>query len=35
MALDETDLPDSILPETCPWSIQQILDENFLPEVAP
>ena len=35
MALDETDLPDSILPATCPWSIQQILDENFLPEVAP
>jgi hypothetical protein len=35
MALDETDLPDSILPETCPWSIQQILDENFLPEVTP
>jgi Domain of unknown function DUF29 len=35
IALDETDLPDSILPETCPWSIQQILDENFLPEVMP
>src|SRR5262249_27196970 len=35
IALDETDLPDSILPATCPWSIQQILDENFVPEVTP
>jgi Domain of unknown function DUF29 len=35
IALDETDLPDSILPATCPWSIQQILDENFMPEVTP
>jgi hypothetical protein len=35
MALDETDLPDSILPPTCPWTLQQILDEHFLPEVTP
>lgn|GEM_PF-153186 len=35
MALDETDLPDSLLPATCPWSMQQILDENFVPEVTP
>jgi Domain of unknown function DUF29 len=35
IALDETDLPDSLLPATCPWSIQQILDENFVPEVTP
>lgn len=35
MALDETDVPASILPETCPWTLQQILDDNFLPEVMP
>jgi hypothetical protein len=35
IALDETDLPDSLLPATCPWSMQQILDENFVPEVTP
>ena len=35
MALDETDLPDSTLPATCPWTLQQILDELFLPEVTP
>jgi len=35
MALDETDLPDSTLPTICPWTLQQILDENFLPEVTP
>jgi hypothetical protein len=35
MALDETDVPDSTLPATCPWTLQQILDDNFLPEVMP
>jgi hypothetical protein len=35
MALDETDVPASTLPETCPWTLQQILDDNFLPEVMP
>jgi Domain of unknown function DUF29 len=35
MALDETDVPASILPETCPWTLQQILDDHFLPEVMP
>jgi hypothetical protein len=35
MAIDETGLPDSTLPETCPWTVQQILDDNFLLEVMP
>jgi len=34
MALDETGLPDTILPETCPWTVEQILADDFWPEVA-
>jgi hypothetical protein len=29
--LDETGLPPSTLPETCPWTVEQILDETFWP----
>jgi hypothetical protein len=32
MAIDESGLPDSILPATCPWTVQQILADDFLPE---
>ena len=31
-ALKETGLPEAAIPETCPWSIAQILDPDFLPE---
>jgi len=34
MALDETGLPNTILPETCPWTVEQILADDFWPEVA-
>jgi hypothetical protein len=29
---DETRLPVTTFPETCPWTIEQILDRNFWPE---
>ena len=35
MAIDETGLPDSTLPATCPWTVQQILADDFLPEAIP
>jgi hypothetical protein len=31
-AADETALPLTTFPEVCPWSIAQVLDENFWPE---
>jgi Domain of unknown function DUF29 len=31
-AADETDLPLTTFPEVCPWSIAQVLDEDFWPE---
>ena len=31
-AISETELPDDIFPEACPFTIQQILDEEFFPE---
>ncbi|SFZ82979.1 protein of unknown function DUF29 [Devosia enhydra] len=31
-ASGETDLPEHTFPETCPWTIAQILDPDFLPE---
>jgi hypothetical protein len=31
-AADETALPLETFPETCPWGIAQVLDEDFLPE---
>jgi hypothetical protein len=33
-AADETDLPLATFPEVCPWSIVQVLDENFWPEAS-
>ena len=30
----ETGLPLAIFPETCEWTIEQVLDENWLPEAA-
>jgi hypothetical protein len=34
-AMDETDLPLPTFPETCPWTLEQVLDEDFLPEDRP
>lgn len=33
--LEETGLPPGVLPETCPWTIEHILDESFWPEGGP
>ncbi|HSF32439.1 MAG TPA: DUF29 domain-containing protein [Candidatus Tectomicrobia bacterium] len=33
LAADQTDLPLATFPEACPWSLAQVLDEDFLPEV--
>jgi hypothetical protein len=32
LARDETGLPLSTFPETCPWTVEQILDDDFWPE---
>jgi len=32
-ALDETGLPTTALPQSCPWTVTQILDAEFWPEV--
>jgi hypothetical protein len=34
-AADETGLDLEKFPEVCPWTIEQILDEDFLPQVDP
>jgi Domain of unknown function DUF29 len=31
-AVDETGLPLATFPEVCPWTIAQVLDEDFWPE---
>jgi hypothetical protein len=31
-AADETGRPRASFPQSCPWSIEQILDDDFLPE---
>jgi hypothetical protein len=31
-ALDQTDLPDDVIPTLCPFTIEQILDPDFWPE---
>jgi Domain of unknown function DUF29 len=31
-AAEETGLPLAIFPETCPWTLEQVLDEDFWPE---
>jgi hypothetical protein len=33
-AADETGLPLATFPEACPWSLAQVLDEDFWPEMA-
>jgi hypothetical protein len=35
MAIGETDLPESTLPETCPWPVEQILADDVWLEVTP
>jgi uncharacterized protein DUF29 len=35
MAIDEIDLPENTLPETCPWPVEQMLADDFWPEVTP
>jgi len=32
LAADETSLPLATFPEACPWTIEQVLDEEFWPE---
>jgi hypothetical protein len=32
-AVAETGLPRATFPEVCPWPVDQVLDEDFLPEV--
>jgi hypothetical protein len=32
LAANDTGLPLAAFPEACPWSLAQILDEDFLPE---
>ena len=29
---DETRLPEAIFPQTCPWTVEQLLDDTFWPE---
>lgn len=31
----ETGLPLSTFPETCPWTVEQVLDADFWPETSP
>jgi hypothetical protein len=31
VAADETKLPERNFPKTCPWTIEQVLDEGFSP----
>ncbi len=32
IAINETNLPRSIFPKHCPYTVEQLLDENFYPE---
>jgi Domain of unknown function DUF29 len=32
LAMDNTGLPLATFPEVCPWSLEQLQDEDFLPE---
>jgi hypothetical protein len=34
-AMDDTGLPLATFPETCPWSVAQVLAEDFFPAEAP
>jgi hypothetical protein len=33
--LEETGLPPEALPETCPWTVDQVLDETYWPDDRP
>jgi uncharacterized protein DUF29 len=33
LAADETGIPPVTFPETCPWPLEQVLEEDFWPEV--
>jgi hypothetical protein len=35
MAIDKTDLSESTLPDPCPWPVEQILADDFWPEMTP
>ena len=35
IALDETGLPATTMPEACPWTVVQLLNTDFWPEVPP
>jgi hypothetical protein len=35
LAVDDTGLPLATFPEACPWTLEQVLDEDFLPEETP
>jgi Domain of unknown function DUF29 len=32
LAQAETSLPLAAFPENCPWSLEQVLDDDFFPE---
>jgi hypothetical protein len=32
-AMDDTSLSLATFPETCPWTVEQVLNEEFLPEI--
>jgi hypothetical protein len=31
-ACDETELPETVFPQKCPWTAEQVLDDDFWPE---
>jgi hypothetical protein len=31
-AVEETGLPPATFPDPCPWTVEQVLDEDFWPE---
>lgn len=35
MAIDDTGLPEATFPVSCPWTVAQILDADFWPDVLP
>jgi len=35
LAMDETGLPRTAFPTTCPWTLEQVLEEEFWPEMFP
>lgn len=35
LAADQTHLPLATFPEVCPWTVEQVLDEDFWPEITP